>query len=306
MAAYDPNGEIADHVRFQIEAWQGQCSRLIFVTTHALTAPAREWLAGRAELIERENVGYDFYSYRTGLFAAGDLTTYDQVVICNDTCVGPLRGFAEIFAGMDAAAYDFWGFTASDEVAPHVQSYFLVFTPAVVASPAFAGFWEAMTPESKRWTVITRYEIGLSRILREAGFVSGAYFVPTWWERRRARLRMFWQARHRHEPAASRSARWRSRWKRARGPWNPTCALADSALDRARLPMVKVQVVREDPYSLDAARLLASCERAYPAAFAGVDAYLGRVSTSYRKRGQKGSRATPAVLRPLRALIRYR
>ena len=102
MAAYDPDGELAAHVRFQIEAWQEQCRRLIFVTTNPLTASAREWLDGRAELIERENLGYDFYSYRTGLLAAGDLSAFDQVVLCNDTYVGPLRGFDGIFSRMDA------------------------------------------------------------------------------------------------------------------------------------------------------------------------------------------------------------
>jgi hypothetical protein len=70
--------------------------------------------------------------------------------------------------------------------------------------------------------------------------------------------------------------------------------------------MVKLQVLREDPYSLDAGRLLARCERTYPEAFGGVDAYLARVSKRYRKRGQKGSRSTPRLLRPVRALVRYR
>ena len=306
MAAYDPDGELAGHVRFQIEAWQGQCRRLILVATSRLTPSARDWVAGRAELIERDNVGYDFSSYRTGLLAAGDLAAFDQVVICNDTCVGPLAGFSEIFAGMAGRGADFWGITQSSEIAPHVQSFFVVFERQVVASAAFRDFWQQLTPESNRWTVIVRYEVGLSRALQDAGFVAGSSFVPTRRERLLARARMFWQARHRHEPSPSRSARWRARWARAWGPWNPMCALADSALDAARLPMVKLQVLREDPYHLDAERLWQLCQQAYPDAFAGLDAHLGRTAQAYRKRVRKGRRSTPRLLRPLRRLVSYR
>jgi rhamnosyltransferase len=306
MAAYDPDGELAEHVRFQIDAWQGQCRRLILVTTNQLTASARDWLAGRAELIERDNVGYDFYSYRTGLLAAGDLTTYDQVVICNDTYVGPLRGFAEIFARMHGAAYDFWGVTRSRRIKPHVQSFFVVFGQNVVASDTFTTFWTSMEPISSRRKVIHRYEVGLSRTLKAAGFSFGSYYSETRFEWRLARLRVVWWAlRRRNRPQGLRAGLAKLKeW--AREPWNPMAGLADAALDDARLPVVKIDTLRYDPYGLDAARLLRHCSVAYPDVFAGLDAYFERTNSRYPPRPNEVLQPAPLLLRPLILLLRYR
>lgn len=305
MAAYDPDGELAEHVRFQIEAWQGECRRLIFVTTSQLTPSARDWLDGRAELIERDNVGYDFYSYRTGLLAAGELSGYDQVVICNDTYIGPLVGFADLFHAMEGADYDFWGITTSRELKPHVQSFFVVFSATVTASEAFAAFWQEMTPLSDRRTVVRRYEVGLSRKLKAAGFRFGGYFHSTPAEWRRARARVIWWALRRPDVPAGLVPRWRKRWDYARTPPNPMITMADSALAGGRLPLVKIEALRHDPYGLGAARLLAEGERLFPDAFSGVAGYLARTDAHYRRRPSMVSGEAPLLLRPIGRLLRY-
>jgi rhamnosyltransferase len=303
MATYDPDGGIAPHLRRHILAWHGQCQRLIVVSTSPLTAEARSWLQANAELLERENYGYDFYSYRAGLAAAGDLAGYDEVVICNDTFVGPLRPYADIFAAMADVPVDFWGMTATERIEPHLQSFFVVFRSWVVASHAFTSFWQAMTPISDRRQVIRRYEVGLSRVLQEAGFTMGSYFVESDADRRRARRRVQWWALHR-------SGGWRVGRKklleRMREPWNPILALADDPVGDTRLPLVKLDVLRFDPYGLGAERLLRSCERAHPASFEGIADYLRRTKRHYPIRADEKLRPTPAVLRPLRRLVGYR
>ncbi len=306
MAAYDPDGELAHHVRFQIEAWQGQCRRLILVTTNELTPSARDWLDGRAELIERDNIGYDFYSYRTGLLAAGDLSSFDQVVICNDTYVGPLRGFGDLFHAMEERGYDFWGITRSRRIKPHVQSFFVVFDAAVVASAAFTMFWTGMEPISNRRKVIHRYEVGLSRTLKAAGFSFGSYYSESRFEWRLARLRVMWWALQRRNRPKGLKAGWVKLREWAREPWNPMAGLADAALDDARLPLVKIDTLRFDPYGLGAGRLLRRCAEAYPDAFAGLGAYFERTNSRYPARTHEVLQPAPLLLRPLFWLVRYR
>ena len=59
-------------------------------------------------------------------------------------------------------------------------------------------------------------------------------------------------------------------WReRANEPWNPARSLADRVLDDARLPYVKIDTLRYDPYNLDAERLLELCERRFPQRFDG-------------------------------------
>ena len=302
MAHYDAAGLVAPHVLRQVTALADVAERLIVVSTATLQSGARAALSARADLVTRPNVGYDFFSYRTGLDVAGDLSGYDQVIICNDSFVGPLTPYARILAAMDARDCDFWGMTQTDRRGRHAQSYFVAFRGACVRSAAFAAFWRAMEPVNDRAEVITRYELGLSRTLQDAGFRLGSYFTETPRDRRVARARHLWfaaQSLRRLPPHRRRRAVRRMPFE----PWNPVSALADRALidgpDGPRLPLVKIDTLRYDPYGLGAQRLLTACERRYPDAFAGVREFLARTSPAYPVRpGERtGEAVAPALVR---------
>ena len=304
MAHFDPEGGIAPHTRRQVEALAEDVEDVVVVTTAELRDDSRRWLRERARLVERPNYGYDFYSYKVGLETAGDLTSYAEVVVCNDSYVGPLRRYADIFAEMAPRAVDFWGFTATERVKPHIQSFFVTFRPWTVDSAAFRRFWGEMQPLSDRKQVIVQYEVGLSQTLYDAGFCSAPFFVESEADQRLARRRVQWWALHRDRLPRSRAELAVLR-KRAGQPWNPSAAMADRALDGGRLPYVKVDTLRFDPYGLDAAHLLDLCEERLPAAFAGVREFLAATASSYPPRPAEVLRPTPAPLRPLAAAVRY-
>ena len=304
MAHYDPRGRLAPHVERQVEALASAVDDLVVVSTAPLVEAAADWLAQRCRLVRRDNVGYDFYSYRTGLGSVRDLTGYDEVVLCNDTYVGPLTSYAAIFQAMADRPVDFWGLSASQRVSPHVQSFFVAFRPWVTASRAFGGFWERMEPVSDRARVIHRYEVGLSTSLVEAGFRWGAYYEETSADCRLARRRVAWWAAHRGpEPGTGGRRSWLAEERRV--PWNPAIGLADVALDDARLPYVKIDTLRHDPYGLNAPKLLALCERRFADAFEGVREHLDSTRELYPPRPRERLRPTPAVLRPLRPFVEY-
>jgi len=305
MAHFDPDGLVAPHVRRQIEAWRRLSVRIIVVSTAVLVDEARQWLATHAELIQRENYGYDFLSYQEGLAAGGDLTAYRDVVICNDTFVGPLRPYEAVFADMADRDADFWGMARCNRRKPHVQSYFAVFRPQVVASTAFRDFWSQVAPLASRGAVIRRYEVGMSVRLRKAGFRFTSYFRESRRERLMGRLRVVWWVLHR-PPSKRPGRRLTKLWEDAHEPWNPAAAMADSALDDARFPLVKIDTLRHDPYGLNAGKLLALCELAYPSEFEGVRDYLVRTASRYPTRKGEGLRGTPWWLKPLRPLVSYR
>jgi rhamnosyltransferase len=303
MAHYDASGQVADHALHQLDAWNEVADRVIVVSTADLTDPlVVEQLEKRAELVRRPNYGYDFFSYKVGLDAAGDLTRYDLVVVCNDSYVGPLVPYARILTTMAARPLDFWGLTWSTRRGPHVQSYFAAFTPWVVRSQAFGTFWRRMTPVSDRLEVIKRYELGMTAALRAAGFRGGGYFEESAADRRLARLRHVWWAAHtvRRMPPPRRDA-----WLRLPAePWNPAACLADRALEGARLPVVKIDTLRYDPYGLGSERLLARCEERYPEAFRGVRDYLRRTAELYPPRpGENDGPTVPPL--PVRRTIGY-
>lgn len=305
MANYDSLGALPLHVRHQIEALADFCERLVVVSTTEYADEAdAEWVRERATLVRRENTGYDFYGWKVGLdLVADELDRYDYVVTCNDSYVGPLRPFAEIFAEMEQRPLDVWGFNHSLRRAPHVQSFFVAYRPWVVGSRAFREFWSRMEPVSDRGQVISRYEIGLSSALREAGFRLGAVLEETPQDRRLARLRHWRWAWLRARRAPS-GRRLRSLRRFATEPWNPNTALADRVLPAGRLPVVKLDTLRFDPYQLGSERLLAACERRWPREFARVRADLAERARDYRPRpGELDGPVVPSW--PVRRLIGY-
>jgi hypothetical protein len=304
MAHYDATGQVAPHALRQMDVLAGAVDRLLVVSTAGIKDPVLlDEIRQRAELIQRPNFGYDFYSYKTGLDLAGDLTEHDHVICCNDSYVGPLRDLRGIIDEMAARPVDFWGMTLTPRRSLHVQSFFIAFRRWVVRSHAFTDFWRAMTPISDRSEVIRRYELGLSGALLDAGFRAGSVFEETPEDRRAARARHIWWATH-----TIRRLPWRRRWaawqKLSREPWNPMAAMADRALDGARLPLVKIDTLRYDPYRLGSDHLLAACERAYPEDFTGVREYLERTAVLYPPRPGEGQGPTSPPL-PLRPLIGY-
>jgi rhamnosyltransferase len=300
MATFDPRGTLGPHVRRQVDALAGSVDDVVVVSTSTLDDEARRFLAARVRLVERANTGYDFLSYRAGLEAVGDLTAYDEVTVCNDSCVGPLVPYAEVFATMAGRPADFWGLTETDRVRHHVQSFFVTFRPAVLASPAFASFWDGVEVLPDRSQVIRRYEVGLSRHLYRAGFASAPYVEEGDAERRLARRRVAWWALGRTGVPRGRADVALLR-KRARVPWNPSIALAD----RPAMPYVKIDTLRYDPYGLGADRLLARGEREHPAAFEGVRGYLADTAAAYPPRAAETLRRLPAPVRAARRVVEY-
>lgn len=298
MAHYDPDGQFAPHAARNAAALTEVADRVLVMSTASLTDEALAAVPPGVELVRRLNVGYDFFGWKTGLDLAG-YRDYDQVVVCNDSYVGPLVPYRQIFDAMADRPVDFWGLTQTWRRALHVQSYFVCFRGWVVRSAAMRRFWSAMVPVSDRAEVIKRYEVGMSGTLLDAGFALGSYFEETPEDRRLARARHVWWAANavRLRPASSRLAAARTM---PREFWNPMAALADRALDGARLPVLKLDTLRYDPYRLGAADLLDKAERQYSAQMVGVRDYLRRTSRGYVPRPLEiGSHQgpTPALVR---------
>ncbi len=304
MAHYDPHGQVAPHVLRQLDAWREVADRLMLVSAAGITDPdVIASVRSRAELVQRDNEGYDFYSYKLGLDSVADLASYDLVVICNDSYIGPLVPWSTVLDAMADRQVDAWGLTETMRRRRHVQSYFYAFRPWVVASRGFRRFWGDMQVVSDRTRVIRVYEIGLSRAILEAGFEIGSYYTEDEHDRRVARARQVWWALHR-APLRPKGKRMSSLPRFATEPWNPMSALADVALDGGRLPVVKIDTLRYDPYRLGSGVLLDACERAYPVEFAGVRAFLERTGAAYP--GREGELVGAAHLRfPVRQLLGY-
>lgn len=286
LAHFDAGGGFAPHVGRLVEALAAHAGRVILVTASGLPAAARADLPSHVEVVDRPNRGHDFAGYRDGI-ARVDLGALDELIVVNDSAVLPLVPLERILAARGDV--DIWGLTPGYGFAPHVQSYFLVLGPRALRSPALAAFWRGIAGDGDRDHVIAAYEVGLGAAARAAGLTLGAYYRP-------GPLDRLVGAARSHAAEASglrRDRQWRrlAGWlrrtiRRARSPeWNVAASLADrAARRRPALPAVKLSTLREDPYGLDAPRLLAGLERRHPEAFDGVRSYLERTDPAYGDR----------------------
>ena len=245
IAHHHPRGVIAEGLGRLVKRALRFAARVVFVSTSLVADDAIE-LPSDVEVIRRENVGYDFYSYKTGIAALGDVSAYRGLVLLNSSfaCLDADRLFGN-FLARARPGVDLLGLTASREMAPHLQSYLVSFEgERVLSSEAFRRWWAAMTPVSERERVIAQYEIGMSRHFHQQGFTLDAAFHPTPRQRELALWR--WQKfRERNPQVRDRSA----------DELNPTHFLWDVLLDE--FGVVKLELLQRNPYGLDLGKLAA-------------------------------------------------
>ena len=173
FAHFDRHDELAEYVIYSLQSMAVHVDDLVFVTTSKLGASDRNCLEKIChKVIFRENIGHDLYSHRVGLESV-NWRQYNEIVLSNDSVYGPMTDLGELFGTMGAKGYDFWGISDNYDIAYHVQSYFLVFSEAVVQSAVFERFWEAMVAGSDKSRVIRDYEVGLTQELKSSGYYCG-------------------------------------------------------------------------------------------------------------------------------------
>jgi rhamnosyltransferase len=206
-----------------LEALRAECDAVIFVSTASLSdaelAKLSPWCK-KATL--RENVGWDFCMWQSAL-AELDLSSCDELLLVNSSVFGPLFPLRPIFEEMSRRDCDFWGMTDSFEIAWHLQSYFLLLKRPAFTSERFKTFFDGVLPYRDKDQVIRSYELGLTRFLQEGGLVPAA-FVPmaSWLKSEAAKQRLC--ARRRN-----------------------ATVFYPMELLRAGMPLVKVQLLRDNP-----------------------------------------------------------
>jgi len=179
IAHYHPSGRFARYLIELIVELRRRGATIVVVSTGLSDVAAQE-IATLAHVIRRENVGYDFWSYRVGIDYLGDLSRFERLIIFNSSfLVLEPRSLCSKFLDTAGDA-DLLGLTYSREHKPHIQSYWICFNShRILRSEAFAQWWREMTPISDRQLVIERYELGLTEFFISRGFVGGVTFNPT-------------------------------------------------------------------------------------------------------------------------------
>lgn len=254
FAHFDPHGIVDDYVLYYLARIREHSDFLMFISTSSLSGTEKS-KADRYcdQVLIRDNVGYDFYSWRTGLEQAPDLSRFDELILCNDSVYGPIFPLSEMFDASRRMPSDVWGVTDCTAMGYHVQSYFMVFNREVFLSDAFRSFMRTIGMENRKEDVISKYEVMLTQTMLDNGYAARAY-VPEINNLRKLVLKRFEQVRHRSFKRLFRDVTRKKMFARKR--WQPDYLnrshlyWKDLVL-RFRMPFIKVELFRDNPATVD-------------------------------------------------------
>ena len=186
---YHKDHTLEEYVLYYLKQLRTVASDVLLIANGGLTEGAQKQLdALSIHYLIRENKGIDFAAWKAGLEHVGwdSVRRYDELILCNCSCYGPVYPFAEAFDRMSGSRCDFWGLNRQPDVpqkilgngivsfpmTEHMQSYFYVFRHAVLTSDVFSSWWQRLTAAESYWEEIRDHELTFSKYLENAGFVS--------------------------------------------------------------------------------------------------------------------------------------
>lgn len=184
FAAFCGDGRIPETTLSYLRGLREVSDNIVFVANSPVFPDEADKLDGLVRLaVFRHHGCYDFGSYKAGWTEARTLglleaAVCDELILCNDSCFGPVFPFSESFAEMARRnrgrpaddRFDFWGMTAHELFGrPHVQSYFYVFGKSVLETGALDRFFAQMGEYRERGQVVWFCETRLSEALCDEG-----------------------------------------------------------------------------------------------------------------------------------------
>lgn len=177
FANYSPHPEVPVYILYHLQQLRPFCGRIVFVSNSRLSQESKHQLLSVCqEVLERPNTGFDFAAWRDVILRES-MEQWQEILLVNSSVIGPLFSLSPLFHEMSTRSCDFWGLTQSRFIRPHIQSYFMCFRNPLIRSPVWSSFWQSVQDESRKWDVISKYELKMTEVFESAGF-TGVSFLP--------------------------------------------------------------------------------------------------------------------------------
>ena len=139
---WEKDGIVRDYVAYYLQALKSVAQDITVIVNGSLSPEGRTRLEKLGiDILVRNNEGLDFGAWKHALLHRGweNIHGYDELVLCNCTCYGPVYPFSEMFSIMSRRVCDFWGINRQPDlpgkflgpeqhrfpVREHIQSFFL-------------------------------------------------------------------------------------------------------------------------------------------------------------------------------------
>lgn len=252
FAHFDRNDKVDDYVFWYLSKLKEINFSIIFISASRISGEDVARLRVDChDVILRENGGLDFGSWAEGLRKYG-ANIKGRLLLANDSVYGPIGDLKEAFNRLTCDQADFYGMVESLQIAPHLQSWFLLFEPWVLGKKAFKQFFEQPFPAMGKQQIILTGEVALSQRLRLSGLrYKALHSMP------------ITVSGHLHA-------------------LNPAHLLWRELLCVVKVPFLKIELIRSNPMRLEnAATILKLVKSIEPAISPLIEAHLRRTADQH-------------------------
>ena len=180
---WEKDGMVRDYVVTYLKGLTTIANKLYVVVNGEIQSDGKHRIEKetKARVLQRPNEGVDFWAYKEALDTEGkEIVNYDEVVLCNCSCYGPIYPFSEMFAAMGKRDVDFWGITEwplneAGYQGTWVLSYFMVFRPNMFLSAEWSEYWKNLCPVHSRDECIALHETKFTQHFADKGFTYDVY-----------------------------------------------------------------------------------------------------------------------------------
>lgn len=189
LVVFTDDGMIDNYVIYLAEHIKVIVKTLIITVNGELKESMRKKLDNCSDhVFERKNEGFDCGAYKDTLekyFGWDKVKKFDELILLNDSCYGPIYPLEAVFEQMDKRKLDFWGITEqtpikagnySNVLLPyHIQTYFVVITKGMLHSKHFSDFWNLVKLSNEYDDTVSNFELKFTHYFNARGYSSGAY-----------------------------------------------------------------------------------------------------------------------------------
>lgn len=125
----------------------------------------------------RPNVGYDFGSWADALDHFPGIRGFDEVLLTNDSMVGPFEPLTEISEAMEDSGADLFALTENQQHGRHMQSFFVNFRGGILEERPWRNFFADVQQKASKDDIVQTYELGLTRTAQRYGYSWSVMFT---------------------------------------------------------------------------------------------------------------------------------
>lgn len=177
---YEKNGNLRESDRYYLKGLR-EVSDAAVIVNGKISKEGAEFLRNEGyEVFCRKNIGFDFAAWKEYLESHFSEITgrYDEIILCNCSCYGPVFPLDGIFRKMDASECDFWGLYRHPGIPgvfpPHLQSYFIVLRRRLFWNKSFTAYIRELKP-AENWNEAVGQETHFTEYFENKGFVSASF-----------------------------------------------------------------------------------------------------------------------------------